>query len=132
MITERLTMSEDQIEFKVLFRSPVYPVIVISDDRLMAALNIKELGESCITAKLRKGEKVVRAIDTSAEEFWYSPENVVISPGFAFKRWTKKQIVELYNSSSNARNSGKEYSEKSLSNRKLARIIGDICELLKS
>jgi hypothetical protein len=125
-------MSQDQIEFKVLFRSPVYPLIVISDDGLMAASNIKELGESCISARLKKGEKVVRAIDTSAEEFWYSPENVVISPGFRFKRWTKKQIVKLYNSSSNARNSGKEYSEKSLSNKKLARVVGEICELLKS
>lgn len=132
MITEEFTMSPDQIEFKVLFRSPVYPVIVISDDRLMAASNIEELGESCIAARLKKGEKVVRAIDTSAEEFWYSPDNYAISPGFAFKRWTKKQIVELYNSSSNAMNAEKEYSEKSLSNKRLARIIGDICELLKS
>lgn len=124
-------MAQDQVEFKVLFRNPVYPVIVISEDMLMVATNINELAESCISAKIRKGETVLKTIDSSAEEFWYSPENFAIAPGFAFKRWTKKQIIDLYNSSFNAKHSEKKYSLKSISNKKLARIIGDICELLK-
>jgi ribosomal protein S24E len=101
-------MDREQIEFNVLFRNPVYP------------------------SKIPEGETVIKAIDSSAEEFWYSPDNFAIAPGFAFKKWTKKQIVELYNSSSNAKKSEEKYPLKSLSNKKLSRIIGDICKLLKS
>jgi hypothetical protein len=125
-------MDQEQIEFMVLFRNPGYPVIVISEDKLTAATNIKELAENCISSKMPEDETVIKVIDSSAEEFWYSPENYAIAPGFAFKRWTKKQIVELYNNSSNTKKSDKKYSLKSLSNKKLSRIIGDICELLRS
>jgi len=125
-------MDQGQIEFNVLFRNPEYPVIVISEDKLTVATNIKELAESCIASKIPEGETVIKAIDSSAEEFWYSPDNFAIAPGFAFKKWTKKQIVELYNNSSNAKKSDKKYSLKSLSNKKLSRIIGDVCELLSS
>ena len=125
-------MDQEQIEFNALFRNPEYPVIVISEDKLTAATNIKELAESCLASKIPEGETVINAIDSSAEEFWYSPDNFAIAPGFAFKKWTKKQIVELYNSSSNAKKSEEKYPLKSLSNKKLSRIIGDICKLLKS
>ena len=123
-------MDQEPIEFKVLFRNPKYPVIVISEDKLTLATNIKELAESCITTKIPESETVIQAIDSSAEEFWYSPNNFVIAPGFSFKKWTKKQIVELYNNSSNAKKSDQKYPLKSLSNKKLSRIIGDVCELL--
>ena len=125
-------MKQDLIEFKVLFRNPIYPVIVISEDKLTVARDKKELAQICIASKKPDGETFIKAIDSSAKEFWYSPDNFLISPGFVFKRWTKKRIIELYNSSSNANKSGKKYSLKSLSNKKLTRIIEDICELLKS
>ena len=125
-------MVREQIEFNVLFRNPEYPLIVISQDKLTAAFNITELAESCIASKLPEDETVIKAIDSSAEEFWYSHENFVIAPGFAFKKWTKKQVIELYNNSSNVKKSNKKYSLKSLSNKKLSRIIGEICELLRS
>ena len=125
-------MDREQIEFNVLFRNPVYPVIIISEDKLTAAFNKKQLAESCIDSTLPEGENFIKIIDSSAEEFWYSHENFAIAPGFAFKKWTKKQIVELYNNSSNAKKSDEKYPLKSLSNKKLSRIIGDICELLNS
>jgi hypothetical protein len=125
-------MGQDQVEFRILFRKPVYPVIVISEDRLMVASNLNKLAKNCLTARMRKGEKVIKAIDSSAEEFWYSPDNFVFAPGFAFKRWTKKQIIELYNDCSNAKELDKKYPLKSISNKRLSRIIADICEILKS
>jgi hypothetical protein len=45
---------------------------------------------------------------------------------------TNEQIIELYNSSVNANETNIKYPLKSLSNKKLSRIIGEICELLKS
>lgn len=125
-------MGKDQVEFRILFRKPVYPVIVISEDRLVVASNLNNLAKSCLTAKIRKGEKIIKAIDSSAKEFWYSPDNFAFAPGFAFKRWTKKQIIELYNGSSNAKELDKKYPLKSLSNKRLSRVIADICNILKS
>jgi hypothetical protein len=48
----------------------------------------------------------------------------------AFKKWTKKQIIELYNNSPNAKENKNSYPIKSLSNKRLSSIISDICELL--
>jgi hypothetical protein len=124
-------MPEEQRQFNILFRKPKYPMIVLSKDNLMTAFNIKELAICCITAKPEKEGGVVKSIDSTGEEFWYSPENSTIAPGFAFKRWTKKQIIELYNNSKSASNNAK-YSFKSLSNKRLTHIISDICDLLKS
>jgi hypothetical protein len=121
----------DQTKFNILFRRPVYPLIVISKNHLRAAFNIKELAICCMSAIPEKDGGVVKAIDSSGEEFWYSPENCVISPGFAFKKWTKKEIIALYNNSDFV-GSDEEYSTKSISSKRLDRIISDICELLKS
>ena len=96
-------MPQEQKEFNILFRKPKYPLIVLSKDRLMAAFNIKELAICCFSAKPEKEGGVVKSIDSTGEEFWYSPENYAIAPGFAFKRWTKKQVIELYNNSNSVR-----------------------------
>ena len=41
-------MATEQINFKVLLRSPKYPVIVIADDGLYSAFDIEELGALCV------------------------------------------------------------------------------------
>lgn len=120
----------EEIQFKILFRKPICPLIVISKDHLEAAFNIHELAVHCVSAIPEKDNKFVRAIDLSGEEFWYYPNNWTITPGFHFKKWTKKKIIELYNGI--LEDSDKKYSTKSLSNKKLTRIISDICELLRS
>ena len=125
-------MDQEQIEFRVLFRNPKYPLIIISEDKLSSASNIKQLAVKCVASKLTKDEKVIIAIDSTGEEFWYSPEKFVISPGFSFKKWTKNKIIALYNDSSNAKASNEKYPLKSLSNKKLSRIIGEICKLLSN
>lgn len=52
--------------------------------------------------------------------------------GLLNKKWTKKQIIELYNKNLISDENGTEYSLKSISNKKVSRIVGEICELLKS
>ena len=122
----------NQIEFKIIFRSPKYPVIVVSTDRLYSAFNINELADSCILSTPVRDRKIVEVIDTTGEEFWYSPEEYILSPGFSFKKWTKKRIIETFNSSDNAKNLNETYSIKSISSKRLNRIVKDICELLNS
>ena len=125
-------MAQEKRDFNILFRRPKYPLIVISaNNLLLAALNIKELAVCCLSATPVKEGGVVKAIDSTGEEFWYSPENCAISPGFAFKIWTKKQIIELYNNCDLVMDDTK-YSEKSLSGKRLSHIIADICNLLRS
>jgi len=123
-------MSEDQIRFNILFRRPKYPVIVISSDELNSAYDIDQLAAHCILSEPFDNEIFVKVIDSTGEEFWYSPEHFTLSPGMAFKRWTKKRIIELYNKSPNAKENKNSYPIQSLSNKKLSRIISDICELL--
>ena len=119
-------MSEDQIRFNILFRKPKYPVIVISSDDLNSAYDIDQLAAHCILSEPFDNEIFVKVIDSTGEEFWYSPEHFTLSPGMAFKRWTKKRIIELYNNSPNAKENNNSYPIQSLSNKRLSRIIPDI------
>jgi len=117
--------------FKILFRGPVYPAIIISYKRLYSAFNIEELAIGCMSSKPVKGSSTINVIDSTGEEFWYTPEHNAMSFGFSLK-WTKKKVLELFNNSSNAKKAKLEYSLKSLSSKRLAKIITDVCEVLRS
>jgi len=120
-------MSQEDKTFHILMRKPEYPLIVISKDHLMSAFDIDDLAWCCIHAELSEGETVIKAIDSTGEEFWYIPKYYAISPGWVIKRWTKKRIIQLYNS---FECNEVKYSEKSISAKKLDRIVLDICNLL--
>ena len=121
-----------QIESNIILRKPKYPVIVVSNDKLYSAFNIKQLAKSCISSLPIENKTTIQVVDSTGEEFWYSPEQYILSPGFSFKRWTKKRIIEAFNNSKNAKDSTQEYSMKSLSSKRLEKIIRDICEMLRS
>jgi hypothetical protein len=122
----------DQIEFNIILRKPIYPVIIISAEKLYSAFNIKQLAKCCISSVPIEEKTIIPVIDSTGEEFWYSPEKYVLSPGFSFKRWTKKKLIESFNCSSNAQNSLQKYSVKSLSSKRLEKIVSDICELIRA
>ena len=122
----------DQIEFNIILRKPKYPVIIVSANRLYSAFNIKQLAESCISSTLMENKSYIQVVDSTGSEFWYSPENYVLSPGFASKKWTKKKIIEKFNSYANTKDTMQQYSMKSLSSKRLEKVIRDICEMLKS
>lgn len=92
----------NKIQFNIFFRNPKYPVIVISGDVLYSAFEIDELASCCISSIPREDENHIKVIDSSGEEFWYSPKHYALSPGLSFRKWTKKSIIELYNKSINA------------------------------
>lgn len=122
-------MSQEDKTFNIFLRKPKYPLIIISKNQLMSAFDIDELAYCCVRAELTDGETVIKAIDSTGEEFWYTPKYYVISPGFVRKRWSKKRIINLYN---NTESNKTKYSEKSLSAKKVNRIILDICNMLKA
>jgi hypothetical protein len=103
---------------------------VISSDKLYAAFNIKELAKYCIVSKLLENEIYIKAIDSTGEEFWYSPEHCTVTPSFFCKRWTKMRIIETYNNSSNCKSSDRNYSTKSLSTKRLENIVLELCKII--
>ena len=84
----------EKLEFTIIMRKPKYPVIILSAERLYSAFNIKQLAKSCLFSTPIEGKKYIQVIDSTGEEFWYSPEHCVLSPGFSFKKWTKKQLID--------------------------------------
>jgi hypothetical protein len=125
-------MKKQRIKFKILFRSPKYPVIVISQEKLLTGYNIDTLSMALLSVSPPSEKEYVKVIDFTGEEFWFFPDKIYLTPGFFSKKWTKKKVIELYNNSSNAKKSNSNYPLKSLSSKKFSRIIGEICELLSS
>jgi hypothetical protein len=125
-------MKKQEIQFKILFRSPKFPVIVISQDKLLASHDIDTLAIALLSVPPPSEKDYVKVIDFTGEEFWFYPEKIYLAPGFFQKKWTKKRVIELYNNSPNAKESNSKYPLKSLSSKKFSRIIGEICELLSS
>ena len=122
----------EEVEFRIFLRRPEYPVLIISSEKLYSAHNLKQLAEICVSLPLEGAENKTRMVDSTGSEFWYFPEQYILSPGFGTKKWTKKKLIETFNNSSNARELNKEYSMKSLSSKKLQEVIGDICRILDS
>ena len=120
-----------EIIFHILLRKPKYPLIVISSNQLYSAFNIQELSQACVNSSVSEGETYIKAIDSTGEEFWYTPEKYVICPGFGCKNWTKMKIIELYNEKLGEEQKSLQYSTKSLSAKRLEKIVSDISNLLK-
>lgn len=125
-------MPEDQLMFRVLFRRPHYPVIIISADRLRVAYDLLALGRACLRSTPLEGKTQVSIIDASASEFEYNPETLSVIPSFyIMKPWSKKRMVDLYNQSVNAQELGGYYSDRSLNNKPVSRVTADLCDLIK-
>lgn len=122
----------EEVEFRIMFRRPEYPVLIVSSRKLYSAFNLKQLAEICVSLTLEGSENKPRVVDSTGSEFWYLPEEYTLSPGFVTKKWTKIKLIETFNNSSNSRESNQEYSMKSLSSKKLEKVIGDICRILNS
>ena len=123
-------MKDDQINFRILLRSPKYPAIVIAEDDIWPAFDIEELGTVCVISESEDGSTNMKVIDNTGEEFSYLPNHYALTPGFPAKKWTKKKIIDLYNSSEASKESNIEYSPKSLSSKRLSEIITEICDIL--
>ena len=123
-------MNDNNIHFRILFRSPQYPVIVIEKDDIWPAYNIQELGAICYNSEPLDDEENIKVIDSIGEEFWYRPDQIVLMPGLFRKKWTKKQLIELFDNSETAKENNIRYKKKSLSNVRVATIVADICAVL--
>ena len=112
-----------------LLRKPKYPIICRIDNTLLAAKSGAELDLKLKTiGPITDGNYDV--IDVAGEGWWLNTEYMVVSPICVKKKWTKKEIIQLYNNSRYVRETEKKYSEKSLSTKRLDRIVVDVAKLI--
>ena len=125
-------MSPQPDKLSIFLRGPQLPAIVISKEQLFVGADMASLAIGVLKAVPHKTMSFhVHVIDSSGAEFRFIPEQRTLAPGFVFRKWTKKRIIDLFNSSSNATRLGIQYSPKSLSNKSLAQVISDAVTLLE-
>jgi hypothetical protein len=110
---------------------PKFPVIIGRGDALFSANSPQSL-VNVVAMEIQdvKDERIV-FIDATGEEFLYHDDSKSLMPSMMRKQWTKKKLIELYNSSINAGISNTAYSEKSLSAKIYQRIFNDIVHLIR-
>jgi len=116
---------------KCLFRVPTFPLICDVSGVLIAAETPEQFDDAISTLSLPAGEELP-VIDGSAEGWVFHVDYMVMSPMTIKKRWTKKEIIALYNNSDAAKRSGVEYSTKSLSAKRIDRIIAEVAALVRA
>ena len=110
-----------------LFRKPRLPIIVDTGTGLIGAKSWAACEKQLATITFA-GMAPRDVIDATAEAFSLYPEHMAVSPLTFKKRWTKMDIIELYNSSKGL--GRPEYPTTSLGNKSMEKLVGDIVELL--
>ena len=114
---------------RYLFRSPVFPVICDVGKMLVGADSPEQL-EARLGALDLPAESQLPLVDANAEGWVFETTHQVVSPLIFKKRWTKKEVIAMFNASTAARKLGRQYSEKSLSAKRFDRIMGEIVALI--
>jgi hypothetical protein len=115
----------------LLISKPVFPVICDLDGHLISARTEKELEDHASNWKGDKYETCT-LIDCTGADWFFNPGVPALSPLSGKNRWRKKDIIELFNNSSLAHEMRMSYSTKSLSAKRLDRIINDIVKLINT
>ena len=113
----------------LLIRKPVFPVICDLSGHLIGAGSEVQL-EQLVMNWNGKADEICTLIDSTGEDWYFSPEYMALSPLSGRSKWTKKEIIELFNNSDTARKAGVSYSTRSLSAKRLDRIIGEIADMI--
>ncbi len=116
-------------ELQYIFRQPKFPLTVSIEGYFIGAETPADFLEQLNRAPVdEKG--IYDLVDGTGEGWSFSVEQMVISPLTLKKRWTRKQIISLFNQRINKEPGQQElYSEKSISSKRLDRIIADLVRL---
>ncbi len=116
---------------QTFLRKPKYPVIIDLDGVVICARSAITLAKRLATSSNLK-EKRYYAFDSTGAGWSFQSEQWALSPFCEKRRWTKLEIIRLFNNRKNKASDEKVYSEKSLSAKRFDRIFGDIFELLNN
>jgi len=112
-----------------LFRKPKYPVICNIDGYVIAAKSEKSLVKYLSEVELDL-KRTYNLVDSTAEDWVFSPEHMFVSPLTFKKKWSKKDVISIFNNRINSSSEEVQYSEKSLSSKRFEKVFGDIVDLL--
>ena len=117
------------MELTYLFRMPTFPVVLSIDGVFIAVRTPEELSIELGKVDLDQ-DTSYDFVDFTGEGWSLYVPKMVLSPLTFKKRWTKREIIKLFNERKNIQlGEGKKYSEKSLSAKRLDKIILDLVEI---
>ncbi|WP_442511870.1 hypothetical protein SH528x_003616 [Novipirellula sp. SH528] len=118
-------------ELAYFLRAPKYPVIIEIDGVLLAAKSARKLFEKLLPLDIVEKQHY-SAIDRTGEPWTFVviQGKAVLSPFTLKNRPTKLKIIRWFNNRANKPANEVEYSEKSLSSKRLDRIIAEIADRL--
>ena len=109
-------------------RAPRFPVLIDLGDHLVGAASRAQCAKALAREQLPDTPVQWDVIDSSAENFFYYPKMSAISALATKKRWTKRSIIDLYNTRHAADKPA--YESRSLGNKRFDQILAEIVELL--
>lgn len=114
------------MKLQYFLRKPEYPVLGNFEGHFISAKNKSEFRRKLAKISLKKDTKY-NFLDYKAEGFCLDTKLNFISPMTMKKRWTKREIIALFNERENTELAdGRLYSEKSLSSKRVNEIIFDL------
>ena len=117
------------MELYYLFRKPIFPMVANIEGHFIGANNPQVLSNELAKIHLKK-DGIYSLVDFTGEGWDIYTEKMFISPLAIKKKWTKLEIIKLFNERKNTElGEGKKYSEKSLSAKRLDKIISDLVEI---
>ncbi|NLB70235.1 MAG: hypothetical protein GX804_11260 [Lentisphaerae bacterium] len=126
-----VSLDDHDLKLKSIFRWPVLPFICNTGKHLIGVASLQKF-DSMITALNLPSDDVLAGVDADAAGWTYFVKDHFLSPFTSKRRWTKKEVVEMYNGSTAAKKLNQQYSIKSLSAKRFDRIITEIVELIQS
>ena len=116
-------------EILYFIRGPQFPVIVDIDGAFVAARSGELLTKSLSKQDILT-DKSYDAIDATGESWTFEIKDgkALMLPAFFTKQRTKLNIIRWFNDRKNKAADEMEYPEKSLSSKKLARIVDEIAD----
>ena len=117
------------MKLQYLFRKPVFPMVSNIEGYFVGAKTPKDLSIKLIKIPFDR-DKSYDMVDFTGEGWSLYLPKMLISPLTLKKRWTKREIIKLFNERENIKVAeGKKYSEKSLSAKRLDKRIFDLVEM---
>lgn len=110
-------------------RAPKFPIIVRSRAGLLAVKSRRHVNR-VLTVDLFPGEKPYDVIDVTGEGFSLYGNRMIISPLTLKKRWTKREMIALYNNEIEDSDQASLYPTTSLSSQRVEQIVREIVALI--
>lgn len=110
-------------------RRPRFPIIVDTGRGLVGALSGAECAKRIARFGPFESDESMSVVDSTAEGFGFYPRMMLITPLSTKKRWTKAEVIALYND--RKRRDAPNYRPRSLSNRGFDRVMHDVVQLLR-